>query len=152
MYTLRRFEPYAEQELSCGSQHGDQLGALIQEQTEELYALRRHGNCRQHLQALGMFSGNVMSRQQVAEWCHKVASGRKNVTDDNSSKTTEVKTTRFDELIPTSSSVIWRRMASGLGLSHDTVQHIVGDVLQYRKNVHFPSLEGVIVRELFHPR
>jgi len=99
-----------------------------------------------------MFSGNVMSRQQVAEWCHKVASGRKNVTDDNSSKTTEVKTTRFDELIPTSSSVIWRRMASGLGLSHDTVQHIVGDVLQYRKNVHFPSLEGVIVRELFHPR
>jgi hypothetical protein len=23
MYTLRRFEPYAEPELSCGSQHGD---------------------------------------------------------------------------------------------------------------------------------
>jgi len=98
-----------------------------------------------------MFSGNVMSRQQVAEWCHKVATGRENVTDDNLSKTTEVKTTRFDELIPTSRRVTWRRMASGLGLSHDTVQHIVVDVLQYRKNVHFPSLEGVIVRELFHP-
>ena len=86
MYTLRRFEPYAEQELSCGSQHGDQLGSLISVRTEELYALCGHGNCRQHLQALAMFSGNVMSRQQVAEWCHKVASGRENVTDDNSSK------------------------------------------------------------------
>jgi hypothetical protein len=101
-----------------------------------------------------MFSGNVMSRQQVAaaEWCHKVASGRQNVTDDNSSKTKEVKTSRFDELIPTSRRVIWWPMATGLGLCHDTVQHVVLGVLQYRKNVNFPSLEGVSIRELFHPR
>jgi hypothetical protein len=31
----------------------------------------------------------------------------------------------------------------GLGLSHDTVQDIVVDILRYSKNVHVPSLEGL---------
>jgi len=66
MYTLRWFEPYAEQELSCGSHHGDQLGRLISVHTEELCALRGHRNCRQHLPSTArwMYDSNVMSRQQ----------------------------------------------------------------------------------------
>ncbi|GFV83575.1 uncharacterized protein TNCV_5120651 [Trichonephila clavipes] len=49
--------------------------------------------------------------------------------------TTEINTARIEEIIQNDRWVTLREISSELGLSYNSVQHIVSDVLRYSKTV-----------------
>ena len=151
VFTVMWFEAHAQKKHSCSrSTWWPTWQTGLSWLSEELQAYCGHEKCRQTI-PIDRWLKCTAKMWCPGNWCHKFASGRDmwRMTIEVDDK---VYTTRFEELIQTNRHVTWWRMAPCLGLSYGTLQVVVGDVLQHRKDTHVSCLEETIVSTLFHRR